>query len=150
MQRTRGGKSQEGSATVEFALVIIFVITTIFWMLDLSMYVYTYTVMADAAKEGVRYAIVHGCGNATSDCSGTCTPACSDPSGDNVKTQVTNFAQLSFHGVPSSAVTVSYLDGSAAAPSRVQVTVNYTYNSYFALGFSPPTVNASAEGRIIE
>ena len=139
---------QKGQAVIEFALAVLFVMVMIFSVVEFSMYMYTYTVLADAAKEGVRYAIVHGCGTTPSTCSGTCTPACSDADGSNVSTQVKNWAQLSFHDISGMVVTPAYPDGSASAPSRVQVNVQYLYKSYFGLGLVQPTIYATAEGRI--
>ena len=138
-----------GQSSVEFALTIVFVMIVIFWTVELSMYVYTYSVLANAAKEGVRYAVVHGCGTNSGTCCGTCTPACADPAGANIVTQVTNFAQLSFHDVSAMTVNVNYLDGTAKSPNRVQVTVQYTYKPYFSFGFSPPVINAAAEGIVL-
>lgn len=134
---------------IEFALALLFALAMIFWVVDFSMYIYTYNVLAEAAKEGVRYAIVHGCGTTPTICSGTCSPACSDANGSNVSAQVTNWAQLSFHDISQMRVGVAYPDGSAAAPSRVQVNVQYSYKSYFALGFTPLPIYATAEGRIL-
>jgi Flp pilus assembly protein TadG len=139
---------QKGQAMIEFALAVLFVMVMIFSVVEFSMYMYTYTVLADAAKEGVRYAIVHGCGTTPSTCSGTCTPACSDADGSNVGTQVKNWAQLSFHDISGMVVTPAYPDGSASAPSRVQVNVQYLYKSYFGLGLVQPAIYATAEGRI--
>lgn len=139
---------QKGQATVEFALALLFVIAMIFWVIEFSMYMYTYNILAEAAKEGVRYAIVHGCGTTPSACSGACVPACGDANGSNVSTQVKNWAQLSFHDVSGMVVNVLYPDSSASAPSRVQVNVQYSYKSYFGLGFAPLPIYATAEGRI--
>src|ERR1700731_465417 len=110
---------QKGQAMIEFALAVLFLMVMIFSVVEFSMYMYTYTVLADAAKEGVRYAIVHGCGTTPSLTSGTCPPACSDAPGSNVSTQVKNWARLSFHARRSMVVCRPYPDGSIAAPSRV-------------------------------
>src|SRR4029077_3383399 len=115
--------AQKGQAMIEFALAVLFVMVMIFSVVEFSMYMYTYTVLADAAQEGVRYAIVHGCGTTPSTCSGTCTPACSDAGGSNVRREVKNWAQLSFHDIWAMGCTPSYPGGSASAPSRVQVNV---------------------------
>ena len=141
--------SQSGLAAVEFALTIVFVLFVIFWIFELMMFIYAYNVLANSAKEGVRYAVVHGCGSTL--CSGACSPACPDTSGANVVTQVKNFAALSFHDVSGITVDTAnlYPDGSAASPSRVQITVHYVYKPFFSLGWTPPTVYATAQGRIL-
>jgi hypothetical protein len=140
-----------GYALVEFALAILFVMIVFFWAFELLMMLYTYCVMADAAKEGVRYAVVHGCGNST--CSGTCSPVCGDTTGANVASVVLNYAQACLHDTSNlslgNGITVNYPDASAAAPRRVQVVIHYAYQPYFSLGWSPPTINAAAQGRIL-
>ena len=125
----------------------------IFWAFEMLMMLYTYTVIADAAKEGVRYAIVHGCGNTT--CSGTCTPACSDTTGANVASTVLTYAQDSLHNTSNISLGNGITDRRATltAPRRrrvrVQVIIHYPYQPYFSLGWRPPTINAAAEGRIL-
>jgi Flp pilus assembly protein TadG len=49
---------QAGQSTVEFALTIVIVIIVLFGAIEMTLMIYTYNVLADAAKEGVRYAIV--------------------------------------------------------------------------------------------
>jgi hypothetical protein len=153
MRRTKKAilPDDRGQSTVEFALTIVFVMVTVFWALEFLMFIYTYTVMADAAKEGVRYAVVHGCGNST--CSGTACPSpfptCGDTTGANVIAQVKTYAKFCLHDISGINVSVNYPDSSAAAPSRVQVIIHYPYKPYFSLGWGPPTINAAAEGRIM-
>jgi len=147
----RGRHTDTGQAAVELMLTTLFVVFAIFSTVEYMMILYTYSVMADAAKEGVRYAVVHGCG--TTNCSGPSCPAgyspCGDTGGANVVAQVKNYAKLCLHNVSGITVNVNYLDGSASSSSRVQVVIHYPYLSYFSLGWKPPTVNAAAEGRII-
>ena len=64
----RVASKSRGQAQLEFVLSILFVMLFTFGMLEMVMLVYTYNVLADSAKEGVRYAIAHGTDNAT--CSG--------------------------------------------------------------------------------
>jgi len=140
---------------VEFALTIVLLMIFILGIIELLMLIYTYNVLADSAKEGVRYAIVHGTGN--SNCSGpgssTSVPpiTCADASANNVTAVVTTYAGVSLHSTASPAMTITptYPDGSCAAPNRVQVTVSYRYQPFFGLFPSGwVTVNAAAEGRI--
>ena len=145
-------KDHAGQATVEFALIILSIILFIIGMVELFFFIYTYNVLADSAKEGVRYAIVHGTGN--SNCSGpgsaTSVPpiTCPDPSANNVVTAVTTYAIASMHNPAAMTVTPTYPDGSSKAPSRVQVVLSYSYQPFFGLGWPTVTVNAAAEGRI--
>ncbi|MGA7924594.1 MAG: TadE family protein, partial [Candidatus Sulfotelmatobacter sp.] len=81
-----GLRSDRGQATVEFSLVIIFLIVMVLSILEMVVFMHTYNVLADSAKEGVRYAIVHGANNSLA--SGPTCP-CADidgppaPSGTN-------------------------------------------------------------------
>ena len=52
--------SRAGQAAVEFMLVVVFLMLLTVCMIELTMMIYAYSILADAAKEGVRYAIVHG------------------------------------------------------------------------------------------
>jgi hypothetical protein len=147
MLRKVGKHGDKGSALVEFALTVLVVLVVVFWAWELVMLLYSYNVMAGAAKEGVRYGIVHGSGNST-----LCSPPCSGACGTSascVTNVVRNYAKYSFHDMAGMRVTVSYPDGSNQTPNRVRVVVQYPYKPWFALGWSPPTINAAAEGRIV-
>jgi hypothetical protein len=147
MRMTRRNHNERGSTMVEFAMTIVFVLVMVFWAWELIMLVYTYNVMAGAAKEGVRYAVVHGTGN-TVLCSAPCTGTCTDRAGC-VQNVVQDYAKYSFHDVSGLTVSVTYPDGSVQPPSRVRVVVQYAYQPYFTLPWTPPTLNAAAEGRIV-
>jgi Flp pilus assembly protein TadG len=134
-----------GQAAVEFILSLVFVFIVIVGALEMIMLVYTYTVLADAAKEGVRYAIVHGFNNGSA--SGPTCP-CAAIDGAAGTGVVKTYAQLSLHDTSAMTVTVSYPDGTNTPPSRVRVQVVYPYQAFFGLGWPTVTVNAMAEGRI--
>ncbi len=101
-------KEDHGQASVEFLLTILFIMLFVVGILEVIMMVYTYDVLAGSAKEGVRYAIVHGCDLGGASCSGNCSTACTDTTFANVKTQVSNWAKLSFHDVSGMTVNVNY------------------------------------------
>jgi Flp pilus assembly protein TadG len=151
MKRRMNNRKEKGQSTVEFALSVVFVMLLVVGSVELVVMVYTYSVLADAAKEGVRYAIVHGTGVGTSNCSGPGGGGvtCGDSSANNVKTAVTNYTALSFHDSSAMTVTPTYPDTSSAAPNRVRVTVTYIYQPVFGLGWPTVTVYAAAEGRIV-
>lgn len=159
--RFRGGHKarQAGQAMVEFMLVVIFLFVLFVSILQTILLLHAYNTLADAAKEGVRYAIVHGTGN--SNCSGPGLPlatppvTCSGTPYPNVQTVVTNFAAVSFQNVTAANVTVDYNPNSANGaacnvPScLVRVTVSYPYQPFFGLGWPSVTLNAAADGRIM-
>jgi Flp pilus assembly protein TadG len=125
-------RRQRGQSLLETALMIVVIFTVVFWIFELGWLMYTYSVMADAANEGVRYAIVH---------SGA------DPSGTT--TRVKAFAATSMHNTNSISVTVSHPDGDYIPPHRVAVTVSYTYVPWLQGYISTPTMATYAEGRMI-
>jgi len=157
--RRRTVQHQSGQALVEFMLTITFLLLLTVAVLEVADFIYTYGVMADAANEGVRYAIVHGInsGNAAGPSSGTAsTPPCtssnaaSASSVTGVTAAVKNFAAFSLHNVNASGnnIYVCYLDGNNKLNSEVEVTVSYQYQPFF---FSWPsvTVFANSAGRIV-
>jgi Flp pilus assembly protein TadG len=143
------GASAKGQAQVEFVLSILFVMLLIFGMLELILLLYTYNVLADSAKEGVRYGVVHGTESATCSGPGGGGVTCTDSGAANVQSAVTNFAVYSLHSTATMVVTVTYPDSSSVAPGRLTVHVSYPYQPFFGLGWPIVTVNAAAEGRII-
>jgi Flp pilus assembly protein TadG len=147
---------EDGQSLVEFALVILFIFVLFVSAIQLIMFMHTYNTLADAAKEGVRYAIVHGTQN--SNCSGPSTSTfctTSDTSGTNVKNTVLNFASVSIQNVTSGDVTVTWFANPPATTTcsdpgcMVRVTVAHTYNPLFGLGWPNFTVYAASQGRIM-
>jgi Flp pilus assembly protein TadG len=150
---------QAGQAMVEFMLVVIFLLVLFASILQVILLLHAYNTLADSAKEGIRYAIVHGTGNGN--CSGPGKPSasppiiCTDTTGQNVQTVVTNFAAVSFQPVSASSVTVDYNPNNANGTAcnvpgcLVRVTVSYPYQAFFGLGWPSVTLNAAADGRIM-
>ncbi len=138
--------SQRGATMVEFAVSIVVVIFVVFWTFELVMAVYTYAVLSDAAKEGVRYAIVHG--SSSSNCSGP-TAGCGDSTGANVVAVVRDYAKYTLHDVSGMTVVVSYPESSSAPQSLVTVKVTYNYIPWTILPWTPPALKAGAQGRIV-
>jgi len=147
-------------------LVTVMLMILIASMIEMMSLMHTYNTLADAAKEGVRYAIVHGSRNScpsgptnTTAIDGPAAPAggvpgyC-QPDATSQYGVVKTYAQYSLHNISNLAVTVNYPDAATGtvpkngAPNRVQVVVSYPYAPFF---FSWPTVtvDAAAEGRIM-
>ena len=157
--------SESGQAMIEFALVITAVFLVFLSMIQMIMLMYAYTTLADAAKEGLRYAIVHGTGNTNCSGPGSTSVTCPDITGANVVTAVIGgttcsptcgFAGLSFQNIQTTDVTVDYNPNNAngATPCNVpgcmvRVTVSHVYTPLFGLSWPSVTLNASADGRIM-
>jgi Flp pilus assembly protein TadG len=123
---------QRGQSLLETAMMIVVIFMVVFWIFELGWLMYTYSVMADAANEGVRYAIVHSGGDAT-----------------GTQAKVTTFAQTSLHDVRALSTQVTFPDDSAAPPNRVRVSVTYTYVPWLSQFITTPTMTTYAEGRMI-
>ena len=145
-------KRERGQAQVEFALTIVFLMLLFVGFIELVMMIYAYNVLADSAKEGVRYAVVHGSLNANAsgptcpcaDIDGPPAPLGTDPGNGSGYGVVRSFAAMT--------VTVTYPDTTNPpanqSPNRVRVVVAYPYTPFFGLGWPTVTVRAAAEGRI--
>lgn len=132
---------------LEFSLSIWTLFLVTFLIFEFCMAVYTYSVLSNAAREGIRYAIVHGTNSGA--CSGP-SAGCGDPSGANVTASVRSYAKLTFHDISGMTVTPSWPDGKATPSSRVVVAVTYPYVAYLTLpGFTPPAMQVTAEGRVV-
>jgi Flp pilus assembly protein TadG len=142
------GRDTGGSALIETSLALLLAMPLFFSAFEICMFTYTQSVLGDAARVGVRYAIVHG--SDSSICSGP-SVGCSDQSGANVVTMVKNYA-AQFIGAPGGlTVTVSYPDNSAGPQARVGVTVTYKYSPFFQNTGSSTLIPmyATGGGRIV-
>lgn len=170
-------RATEGQSLVEFMLVITFLFFVFLGIIQTVMLMYAYSTLADAAKQGVRYAIVHGTGSSTvnggAGCSGPGTTgpplvSCADTAGNNVVNAVLGwgvgsancspscgFANLSFQNVQTSEVTVDYNPNGANGTAcnvpgcLVRVTVAHPYRPFFGLSWPSFTLYAAADGRIM-
>lgn len=138
---------------VEFALSILVTFFVVFWIWEMVMAVYTYAVLSDAAKEGVRYAIVHGTRLGAANCSG---PGCTDATAANVISVVNDYASYSLHDISAINTTVNYYDpapptaaASADPGVMVVVSVRYNYIPWTILPWTPPLLRTGAQGRIV-
>lgn len=135
-----------GSAVIETALAFMLIVTLMIGIIESCVMMYTFSVVAEAAKHGVRYATIHG--SMSSNCSGPST-GCADSTGSNVVTDVTTFANQFVKNVSGLTVQVSYPDaGGSTAPSRVTVGVTYTYVPMFISGMRH-SFHVSSQGRIL-
>jgi len=139
-QASRSRRSAErGSTIIEFAILAFTLLVVLFTGIELDRMAFVYTELADAAKAGVRYAIVRG----STRPSGSSSSTDSSPVSDMVKFYVT--------GVDPSrlTVTVNYLDVNNNPGSRVQVLVSYTYDPWTGFPFlKDVSLKANSQGRI--
>lgn len=138
---------ETGNMLLEFSLSVWMLVLMTFLIFEFCMTVYTYSVLGNAAREGIRYAVVHGTDSGV--CSGP-SSGCGDSSGSNVTAVVNGYAAVSFHNTSGMTVTPSWPDGTSTPSSRVVITITYPYIPYLDLpGFNAPTMQVTAEGRIV-
>ena len=138
---------EHGAAALETAISFMLIFTCILGIIECCMMVYTYSVYADAARHGLRYATLHGFDSAT--CSGP-TTGCGDPTASNVVSDVTTYAAR--YAAPTTSVIVSVLypdTGGCIAQSRVQVTISYVYQPLFHVPGTATSFQVSSQGRIL-
>jgi len=146
----RARRTSQAQALVEFALVAPIFFLLLFALIDFGRYVYYVQVLNNAAREGARYAIVHGSKGIPS--TGPAAPGTTstDPSGNNVKSTVKNYLV----GVigQSTALTINLcwrtrLDppcnggpspGDNSREKLVDVTVDYQFRSVIPIVPIPP------------
>ena len=125
-------REENGQSLLETALMIPVIFTVVFWVFELGWLLFTYAVLANAAHEGVRYSIVHSGGDAA-----------------GTQATVQAFAATSLHDTSAMSTSVTFPDGNSSPPSRVRVTVTYTFVPYLSNFINTPTVHTYAEGRMI-
>lgn len=149
-----------GQASVEFLLTVVFLMIFIFGLVELLMFAYTVSVLGDAAKEGVRVAVVHGADytpasgqDGPSAGAGNTCPNATSTTAPDVYNAVQNIAKASFHDVSGITINICYPDASNDAPNRVQVQVSYPFKPLLGVlpwsaSWRTVTLSTAAEGRI--
>lgn len=115
----------EGQSLVEFGIVAFLLVMLLFGVIEIGRMVLVYTAVANAARAGVRYAIVHGSDNLAT--------------ADQIKTVVKNFLSTSPVDATRATITINY-PACNDPGCKVTVTATYPYDpliSYFPL----PTIN---------
>jgi Flp pilus assembly protein TadG len=139
-----------GQALVEFALVAPIFFLLLFAIIEGGRFILYYQALNNAAREGARYAIVHG---SNSNCpSGPMPPGqtapiyCYDPSGANVVKQVKDTA----FGLLGSGVTVTPTWGATGngRDSDVDVVATYTYQPLVPI-VPLPAISITAESKLV-
>jgi len=129
--RRPGGR--RGQALVEFSVVTLMTAVSLLFVVEMGRALLVYTTVANAARAGVRYAIVHGSTRAAGS-----TPDSASGPGNNpaqVVTVVKNFASAGLLTTSRLVVTVTYPGSSNAPGQLVNIGVVYPYDpltTYFS------------------
>jgi Flp pilus assembly protein TadG len=137
-------REDRGSTLIEFCLISVMLVIVLLGVVEMGRMVLVYTTIANAARAGARYAIVHGADQTVSP-SGPGNP-CTCP---DVQTVVKNFAGAGLVNTSLLTITVSYPNGNTAG-SPVSVTVTYPYDplvNYFS-SILNKTLGSTSEGVI--
>lgn len=133
-------RSEQGSALVETGMAMLSLMMLIFAVIEVSMAVYSFHFVANAAHEAARYAIVRGSGWSAACSSWTSAQCTASPTNIQTYTASRNFPGVNiaaskvcveyFSSVPASAstaCTASTSPYSNASGDIVQVTVTYPF-----------------------
>ena len=132
----RGFADSRGQSIVEFSLLSVTLFLLTLGVFEMCRMMLVYTTVADAARAGCRYAIVHG-----ADASPVATDAL-------VQTQVLGY--LSAAPVNLSNATVTTTGAGGAKGTTVSVSLTYTYDPWilFYTNFFSHSISSTSEGVI--
>lgn len=144
---------ERGSTLAELPLAMLWVFLVIFGLTESARLVLAYSTLAQSARAGTRYAIVHGIYR-----TGSCTPDIPDGSygmagpEDDPPCVVAEAMRITTAAGLSSAsvnVKVRYPDGTNKIGAPVTVTVTYPFKSVLPL-LTPfgVTIGSTSQGRI--
>ena len=143
---------RSGTALVETAITITVLLSLLLGSLDLGVAVFRQHALSQAARQGVRKAIVHGSLAPTSWNGGPWGPGTYGPVAATDTDPKAQAIAPFLTGMDPSTVTVTYTwpDGKNTAEKRVQVSLSTTWTPIlgFVFGSSPVTITASSEMQI--
>jgi Flp pilus assembly protein TadG len=130
---TRGSVSRSGQGLVEFSVVAMLSVIMLLFVMEMGRMLLVYATVANAARAGLRYAIVHGSTRAT----GATVDSASGPAANpaQVLTVIKNFASAGLLTTSRLVVNVTYPGASNAPGQIVNITVVYPYDpltTYFS------------------
>jgi Flp pilus assembly protein TadG len=111
----RGRQGERGQALVEFALLLPLMLLIVTGLFDVARAVWQENTLAYAAREGTRYAIVHG--SAGNPPAGPDNPNCGGALPDQVIcTEIPRIVRQAAIGVQNVTVTITYPDNMGPTP----------------------------------
>jgi Flp pilus assembly protein TadG len=139
----RRNSARRGSALIEFIFVTIMLMLVIFASIEFDRMALVYTTVANAARVGARYAIVHG-----SDRTGTGDPASGPSDYSAVVTVVKNFASAGLLSTSALDVSVTYSTDNKPG-SQVVVSVTYPYDPFTSVLPLSVNIHSTSRGVIV-
>ena len=111
-------RDTRASVQVETTFALLLAVPLIFVVFEVCAFTYTQALLGDAARAGVRYAVVHGSDSTA--CSGPGS-GCSDSSGSNVTSMVQTYAGSLMSQLSTVTVTPSWPDSSSKRMSSSSI-----------------------------
>jgi len=145
-------ESESGATLIEMAVTLPILFTFLFCFMELSMAFYSYNMISETAREGTRYAMVHG-----ASCPNTTTPTC-EATAAQVDAYVLGLGWANIAGGTMTVCTYynnnscnTNPSGSEAVGNPVKVTVTYVFP--ITMPFVPSksiTMKSSSQMTIIQ
>jgi Flp pilus assembly protein TadG len=129
--RARSLRDERGQSLVEFAITFGVLMAFVFAFIEVCLMFYTYCMISECAREGSRYAAVHG-----STCQTAALVSCTASASD-INTYV---GQLGYPNLANGTmlVSTSFPDGSETPGNHVKVSIVYVFP--ITLSFLPTSV----------
>lgn len=143
MRSVRSRRERRGAALVEFALVCLQLLLVMFATFEFARMAVVYNTLANAARVGTRFAIVHGSTNeGTGPLDGPSGPL--PGSTGPIETVVQDFARIGLLDLARLDITVTYQNSNNDPGSWVEVRLAYDYDPFVLL---PVSVQLGAKTR---
>lgn len=138
---------RRGQTLVEFSVVALLTVIMLLFVVEIGRMLLVYTTVANAARAGVRYAIVHG----STRSSGSSVDSAAGPGNDpsQVLTVVKNFASAGLLSTSLLVVHVTYPGSSNDPGQLVSITVVYPYNPLTTYFSKSLRLGSAAQGVIV-
>ncbi|MBI4320036.1 MAG: pilus assembly protein [Chloroflexi bacterium] len=148
ISKTAGKVQGRGQALTEFALILPVFLMSLFGVVDLGQALWQYDTLAHAAREGSRYAALHGRNGIPST-----GPGSSSFTAPNNDTNVTGVVLSRAVGLDPSRLVVrsTWPDGDNLKGSRVLVEVEYVFRPFTSsiLGVGNVTMRSTSQVGIL-
>ena len=138
---------RSGQGLVEFSVVAFLTVIMLLFVVEMGRMVLIATTVANAARAGVRYAIVHGSTRAAGATLNNASGPASNPA--QVLTVISNFASAGPLTTSLLVVNVTYPGGSNAPGQSVNITVVYPYDPLTTYFSKTLRLGSAAQGVIV-
>lgn len=136
-----------GQGLVEFSVVALLTVIMLLFVVEMGRIVLVSTAVANAARAGVRYAIVHGSTRSSGAAANNASGPGANPA--QVVAVVKNFASTGLLTSSLLVINVTYPGNSNAPGQSVNITVVYPYNPLTTYFSSTLRLGSAAQGIIV-